>query len=114
MVWVLTRYADGTMLIHSADAAGYPFQLKPDGTIHVRGDCNMIGGSFTLTNNDLAIAVTHSTRAAFPEGSLEDAFIRDLNRTGRCMIRNGRLYLDLKLDSGAMEFRESRSEHIPP
>ena len=104
--WVRTRYADNTTLTRAADAAGYTFQLKPDGTIHVRGDCNVSGGSFSLKDADLAITITHSTRAACPEGSLEDAFIRDLNRTGRFLLRNGRLYLDLKLDSGTMEFRE--------
>ena len=104
--WVRTRYADDVTLIRSANADGYTVQLRPDGTVQVRGDCNVSGGSFTLKNNDLAIAVTYSTRVACPEGSLEDAFIRDLNRTGRCMVRNGGLYLDLKLDAGEMEFRK--------
>ena len=112
--WVRTRQGNDTALTRPADAAGYTVQLKPDGSIHVRGDCNVSGGSFTLNDAGLAIAVTHSTRAACPEGSLEDSFIRDLNRTGRFLLKNGRLYLDLKLDSGTMEFRESRSERIPP
>ena len=104
--WVRTRYGNDTALTRPAEAAGYTVQLRPDGTVHVRGDCNVSGGSFTLKNNDLAIAVTYSTRVACPEGSLEDAFIRDLNRTGRCMVRNGGLSLDLKLDAGTMEFRK--------
>ena len=112
--WVRTRYADDTGLARAADAAGYTLQLRPDGTIHVRGDCNVSGGSFTLKDSELSITITHSTRAACPEGSSEDAFIRDLNRTGRFLLKNGGLYLDLKLDSGTMEFHESRSERIPP
>jgi len=104
--WVRTRQGNDTALTRPADAAGYTVQLKPDGTIHVRGDCNVGGGSFTLKDAGLSIAITHSTRAACPEGSLEDSFIRDLNRTGRFLLKNGRLYLDLKLDSGTMEFRE--------
>jgi hypothetical protein len=64
--------------------------------------------------SELSITITHSTRAACPEGSSEDAFIRDLNRTGRFLLRNSGLYLGLKLDSGTMEFHESRSERIPP
>jgi len=111
--WVRTRYADDTGLTRPADAAGYTLQLRPEGTIHVRGDCNVSGGSFSLKDSELSITITHSTRAACPEGSLEDAFIRDLNRTGRFLLKNGGLYLDLKLDSGTMEFHESRSERIP-
>jgi heat shock protein HslJ len=79
--WVRTRYADDTTLTRPGDMAGYTFQLKPDGTIHVRGDCNVSGGSFALKDADLAITITHSTMAACPDGSLEGAFIRDLKRT---------------------------------
>jgi heat shock protein HslJ len=104
--WVRTRYADDTRLTRAADAAGYTLQLKPEGTIHVRGDCNVSGGSFTLKDSELSITITHSTMAACPEGSPENAFIRDLNRTGRFLLKNGGLYLDLKLDSGTMEFHE--------
>jgi heat shock protein HslJ len=104
--WVRTRYADDTTLTRAADATGYTLQLKPEGTIHVRGDCNVSGGSFTLKDAELAIKISHSTMAACSEGSLEGAFIRDLNRTGRFLLKNGGLYLDLKLDSGTMEFRE--------
>jgi heat shock protein HslJ len=104
--WARTRYADDTTLARAPDAAGYTVQLRRDGTIHVRGDCNVSGGSFILKDTELSIMITHSTRAACPEGSLEDAFIRDLNRTGRFLLKNGGLYLDLKLDSGTMEFHE--------
>jgi heat shock protein HslJ len=104
--WVRTRYADDTVLTRAADAAGYTIQLKPGGTIQVRGDCNSSGGSFTLNDPHLAITITHSTMAACPEGSLESAFIRDLNRTGRFILRNVGLYLELMLDTGTMEFQQ--------
>jgi heat shock protein HslJ len=106
--WVRTQYSNDTALISPADTPGYTFQMRQDGTIQVRGDCNRGGGSFILNGRSLAIMITHTTRAACPEGSLEDAFIRDLNRTGGWLLKNGRLFLDLKYDSGTMEFRESR------
>lgn len=104
--WVLTRYADDKLLTRTADATGYTLQLKPDGTIQVRGDCNVSGGSFTLNNNKLALTITHSTMAACPDSSLEAPFMRDLSRTSGFILKNGRLFLDLKLDSGTMEFHE--------
>jgi heat shock protein HslJ len=107
--WVGTRYADDTSQRPAEGAAGYTLQLRPDGTIHVRGDCNVSGGSFTMKSPDLAIAITHSTRAYCPEGSLEDIFIRDLNRTGRFLLKNGRLFLGLKFDSGTMEFQKGQT-----
>jgi heat shock protein HslJ len=108
--WVGTRYHDDTALTPPADASGYTIQLKRDGTIHVRGDCNVSGGSFTLINGKLAIMITNTTLAACPEGSLEDPFIRDLNSTTGFLLKNGKLHLNLKLDSGTMEFRKSQNE----
>ncbi len=104
--WVRTRYANDTMLNPASSTAGYTLRLKPDGTIQVRGDCNAGGGSFILNGSKLTITITHTTLAACPEGSLENVFIRDLNRTGGFVLENGILFLDLKLDSGTMEFHE--------
>jgi len=104
--WVTTRYNNDTVFTRSADAAGYTLQMKQDGTIEIRGDCNRGGGSFTMNGRKLIIAITHTTRAACPEGSQEDLFIRDLNRTSGYSLKNGTLYLDLQYDSGTMELRE--------
>jgi heat shock protein HslJ len=104
--WVRTRYNDDTMLTRETDAAGYSLQLKLDGAVQVRGDCNIAGGSFTLKGANLAITITHTTMAACPENSLETPFFRDLNRTSGFLIKNGRLFIDLKLDTGTMEFNK--------
>jgi heat shock protein HslJ len=104
--WVRTRYADGTAQHRAAGDAGYTLHLRPDGTVQVRGDCNVSGGSFTVKEANLTITITHSTMAACPDGSLEHVFIRDLGRTGRFHLKNDGLYLELKLDSGMMEFQK--------
>jgi len=108
--WVGTRYHDDTALTPPAAAAGYTIQLSQDGTIQVRGDCNLCGGSFTMSNGKLAITIAYSTLAACPEGSLEDPFVRDLNSTSGFLLKNGRLFLNLRHDSGTMEFRESQNK----
>ena len=105
--WVRTRYNDCTMMTRPVDAAGYTIQLKSNGTVDVRGDCNRGGGSFNLSGSKLSIKITHTTMAACPEGSLESKFLRDLNRTGGYLIKNSRLFLNLELDSGTMEFIQS-------
>jgi heat shock protein HslJ len=104
--WVRTRYADGTTQQRAAGAAGYTLHLRSDGTIQARGDCNVSGGSYTVKESTLAIKIAHSTMAACPDGSLEDAFIRDLNRTDRFLLKNDTLYLELELDAGTMEFQK--------
>jgi heat shock protein HslJ len=108
--WVKTRYNDGKTLTRPADSAGYTLQLNSDGTVAVRGDCNRGGGSFTMNGSKLSVTITHTTLAACPEGSLEGPFIRDLNRTGGFLLKNGRLFLDLKLDAGSMEFDKKQKD----
>jgi heat shock protein HslJ len=104
--WVRTRYAEGAAHHRAAGAAGYTLHLRPDGTVRVRGDCNVSGGSFTVKEATLVMKFTHSTMAACPDGSFEDEFIRDLKRTGRFLLKNDGLYLELEFDSGAMEFQK--------
>jgi hypothetical protein len=61
-----------------------------------------------MNGSKLSVTITHTTMAACPEGSLEGPFIRDLNRAGGFLLKNGRLFLDLKLDSGTMEFHKEQ------
>ena len=103
--WVRTRYSDDTVLTRPANTAGYTLQLDSKGKVLIRADCNEGGGSFTMNGSKLSITITHKTLAACPEGSLENPFIFDLNRTVGFLIKNGTLFLDLKLDTGTMEFR---------
>ena len=104
--WVKTRYGDGTAIERPAGAAGYTLQLNPDGTVMIRADCNGGGGSFTTNGGKLSIIIAYSTMAACPEGSLEGPYIFDLSRVDGFLFKDGRLYLDLKLDSGTMEFEK--------
>ncbi len=104
--WDRSRYNDDTTLTPPADSIGYTLQLNSDGTVQVRGDCNRGGGTFTVDGKKLSITITYTTMAACPEGSLEGQFFRDLNRTGGFLIKNDRLFLDLKFDTGTMEFHK--------
>lgn len=104
--WIQTRYSDDTKQIPPDDAAGYTLQLNSDGMVRIRGDCNAGGGSYKLEGKKLTIMIRHTTRAACPAGSVEDPYIFDLNRTAGFLLKNGSLFLDLKLDSGTMEFRK--------
>jgi heat shock protein HslJ len=112
--WVSTRYSDETMRTPPADAVGYTLQLNPDGNVKIRGDCNVGGGTFTRNGSKLSIAITHTTRAACPEGSLEDPFIFDLNRVGGFLVKKERLFLDLNLDTGTMEFQSKKQKAKEP
>ena len=101
--WQRSRYGNDTQSA-PPDPARYTLQLLPDGTISLQADCNRVGGVYRLEDRQITIEITHSTMAACPPGSLEQDYLRDLSAAAIYFIKDGVLYLDLKYDSGTMEF----------
>jgi heat shock protein HslJ len=104
-LWVETVYSDD-LRVAPAESGKYTVEFREDETLNVKADCNRKGGSYSSSPKDqrLSIAITHSTMAACPEGSLESEFERELNAATSYFIKDGELYLDLKYDSGTMRF----------
>lgn len=105
--WAETRYNNDTRAAPSRPEA-YTVQFAANGTVAVRADCNQKGGTYTLREKSLDIAITHSTMAMCPEDSLEGMFVRDLAGVAVWFIRDGELYLDIKHDTGTMRLERRR------
>jgi heat shock protein HslJ len=103
--WTQTLYNDDRKVV-PADPGNYTVQFQEDGTIRVKADCNVKGGTASISKGEktISIEITQSTMAACPEGSLEDEFGKGLSAAAIYFFRNGDLYLDLKYDSGTMKF----------
>ena len=101
--WLGTRYNNDTES-RPAEPARYTLRLQPDGFARLRADCNGAGGQYRLEGSRISIEITHSTLAACEPGSLERAYLRDLSAASGYFMKDGRLFLDLKYDSGTMEF----------
>ena len=101
--WVASRYGNDTEA-RPADPARYRLRLERDGTLRVRVDCNQAGGVYRISGSAIVIEVTHSTMAACEPGSLDRTFLRDLRAAATYFMRQGKLFLDLKYDTGTMEF----------
>lgn len=101
--WLGTRYNNDTEA-RSADPARYLLRLEPDGSLAIQADCNRAGGQYRIEESRITIEVTHSTMAACEPGSLERVFLRDLSAASVYFLRRGRLFLDLRYDTGTMEF----------
>ena len=102
--WQHSRYNNDTESVPS-NPDQYTFELLPDGNIGVRADCNRAGGTYRIENQQITIEITHSTMAACPPDSLEQAFLKDLNAAAIYFIRDETLYIDMKYDSGTMAFQ---------
>jgi heat shock protein HslJ len=101
--WLASRYNNDTEA-RPADPGRYRLRLEPDGSLRARVDCNQAGGRYRIEGSVIAIEVTHATLAACEPGSLDQTFRRDLSAAAIFFVRQGRLFLDLKHDTGTMEF----------
>ena len=102
--WVQSIYGNDTKAIPS-DPGRYTIFFNPDGALSVRADCNRAGGSYTAKDSRVSIQVTHSTMAMCPPESLDTQFLKDLDAAVIYFFRDGHLYLDLKYDSGTIQFK---------
>jgi heat shock protein HslJ len=101
--WQGTALNDGTR-IAVADPSRYTLQLRPDGSIAVKADCNQIGGAYSLNGNSLTIALGPSTQVACPSDSQADVYVQQLAAVVGYVYDNAALILNMKMDSGGMRF----------
>ena len=86
----------------------YTVWLGADGRAQMRFDCNRGGGGYEISPGKLTFGPLMSTRMACPPDSLDNVFMRDLQRVVSFFLRKDRLYLELPYDSGTMTFRPPR------
>lgn len=91
-----------------ADPEQYTILLDADGRAQIRIDCNRGGGTFKISPGKLSFGPLMSTRMACPPGSLDNVYMRDLQRVVSFFVSDGRLYLELPYDSGTMKFRPEK------
>jgi heat shock protein HslJ len=101
--WQQTLYNNDTKAIPPTPE-NYTLKLFPDGKVSIRADCNVGGGIFRLDGSRISIEIRHTTRAACPPESLERTYIRDLNAAAVYSMKGDGMYIDLKYDTGTMQF----------
>jgi heat shock protein HslJ len=104
--WVETQYSNDTNQT-VPDPSKYTIQFKPDGTVSLQVDCNRGGGTYTATNESLAIQAFIMGRMGCGPDSLSEKFIRELNNAGTYVMRNGNLFINQRMDVGNMVFAPS-------
>lgn len=102
--WVESVYGDGTSITVTVPSS-YTMILLPDGSVTLRVDCNLGGGTYTLDGSSLTMDVAVMTRVACPEGTLSNEFIRDLNGAAAYVMDGEDLIINLFADAGNMRFQ---------
>jgi heat shock protein HslJ/membrane-bound inhibitor of C-type lysozyme len=104
--WQLVNFKgmDGT-IVTADDKSKYTISFEPGGSVSARIDCNRGRGTWKSSgNNQLTLGPMAVTRAMCPPGSLFDRLTRDLGAVTSYTLKDGHLFLALKVDSGIYEF----------
>lgn len=102
-IWQQTLMNDGSEFIPE-NPSNYTVKFMVDGNVAVQADCNLVLGTYSTDGRSLTIELGPSTLVACPEGSLGDQFAANLAAANSYFFENDRLFIDLKLDSGTMQF----------
>jgi heat shock protein HslJ len=70
----------------------------------VQADCNTGKGSYTGNGATVTLGTLTSTRAMCAGASLSDVFLQQLQTSGRGLLKDDKLLINLKADVGTMEF----------
>jgi len=105
--WQLVEFEssdDAIGVIRPGTDEVYTLQLNPDGTLAARLFCNRATGRWTSpdtakTMGSLTLELSAMTTAACPPSRLE-RLGSDMSHVRSFVIQDGRLHLNLKLDSG--------------
>ena len=81
------------------DSDLYFFQLKSDGTITVKSDCNSASGVYTVKGHRLNIDIRTGTNKNCGSGSVSELFTNTLDNSHTFDINNNRL--EMKVSDGS-------------
>ena len=99
--WVNTKMNDGTTITPEENASNIIF--GKENKINIQSDCNKGSSTFTLDGKSLNIAPIMATKM-FCKDSKEKQFFNNLMAANSVFLNNGKLFIELKMDSGTMEF----------
>jgi len=102
-MWNTTQYNNDTK-IRAKDGHVYRVQFMKAGSIKMKVDCNMAGGNYRAEGKSLTITPGPSTRMACGPDSQDREFLADIEGVAGWLLHKGDLYLDIKFDTGTMNF----------
>ena len=106
--WEWVSFTSPLEKIVPEDPGHYTVTFGADGRMQVRADCNRGNASYVMEEGRrLVVSPMALTRVMCATGSLDVRYARELQRATSFFVRDGRLYLELPVDSGTLEFRRA-------
>jgi heat shock protein HslJ len=105
VTWQLVKIiaVDGSEVVPD-DPAKYTLTFGSGQRVAVRADCNQGGGPYDANDGKLTIGMLISTRAACPDDSLYNEYMKNLETVASYEIADGMLTISLADDGGVMQF----------
>lgn len=94
--WQWTSFQDSDSpetLITVSDPENYTLALFPDGTYHIKADCNNGSGTYTLEGNNLTLGPAAITLMACGPESMDGEYLSLLPSVGSAALEDGQLVL---------------------
>jgi heat shock protein HslJ len=107
-MWEQTQYNDGKV-VTAAEPTRYMLEFFPAGRMAVKADCNTVAATYEITGNQISFVPGPSTLVACPPDSQADEFIKGLANVTSFFFKDGKLFMELKFDSGVMTFTPAPS-----
>ena len=104
-VWQWVRFDgsdDSTLVV--TDPGRYTVTFSPDGRLAIAADCNRGSGGYKTNGSSLAIPPFALTMAECPPESLSSRFLGYLGNVASFVLKEGTLYLNLRIDGGNLVF----------
>jgi heat shock protein HslJ len=103
--WEAFEDSAGENDVDVPDPENYTLTLNEDGSASIQADCNQVSWTYELEGNSLTFnTLGPSTLAFCGEESLDTLYLQRLGETATYVTADGQLFLNLKFDSGNMEF----------
>ena len=111
--WQLVKFQGGDdTTLTPDDRAKYTIEFADGGQLTARIDCNHGRGTWKSTGpSQIEFGPLALTRAQCPAGSLHDQIVRQWGNIRSYVIRDGHLFLALKIDGGIYEFELVAKAH---
>lgn len=108
MLWGWEETVTPEEIFSSPDPKRFSVRLMPDGKAQITLDCNKGVGSYSLDEGKLSFSPLASTKMAckVQDKPLDYHFGRQLQQINSFFLENGKLYLEMKMDSGTMRFKK--------
>ena len=107
--WMWSSFTSPVEQYEVENPENYTVDFQEDGTVNIKADCNNASGTYTVDGKSITITLGPMTMAACPPESKSDDFVKYLDSAAIYFFQDADLYIDLKVDSGTMQFSSSAS-----